>query len=59
MEHKMKKLVIVTTIAALLAVPAAAESLSVLLPSLTYPETVTTPSTKDCLPTAAVACPQE
>jgi hypothetical protein len=55
----MKNLVIVLTITALLAVPAAAQSLSVLLPSLTYPETVTTTSTKDCLPTAAVTCPQQ
>ena len=56
----MKRLVLLATIAALLAAPVAAQSLSVLLPSLSYPEPVTTPSTKDCVPTASVLClPQQ
>lgn len=39
-----------------LAVPASAQSLSVLLPQISFPEPVTTPSTKDCAPAAAVTC---
>jgi hypothetical protein len=56
----MKRFVVLATIAALLAAPVASQSLSVLLPTLTYPDTVTTTSTKSCSPMAAVACrPQE
>jgi hypothetical protein len=52
----MKRLVLVTTIAALLAAPVAAQSLSVLLPTLSFPDQVTTTSTKDCVPTRTVVC---
>jgi hypothetical protein len=52
----MKRLVILVVTAALLAAPVAAQSLSVLLPSLTFPEPVTTPSTMDCVPSATVIC---
>jgi hypothetical protein len=52
----MKRLVILSTIVALFAAPVAAQSLSVLLPSLSFPEPVTT-STKDCVPSATVVCP--
>jgi hypothetical protein len=53
----MPRLVVLAAIAALLAGPVPAQSLSVLLPSLTYPATITTTSTKDCVPTATIACP--
>lgn len=52
----MKGLVGLATLSVLLAAPVAAQSLSVLLPSLTFPEPVTTPSTKNC-DAATVACP--
>lgn len=55
----MKRLVALVTLTALLAAPVAAESLSVLLPSLSYPQTVTTTSTKDCVPAGAVVCPPQ
>jgi hypothetical protein len=55
----MKRLVILATIAALLAAPVAAQSLSVLLPALTFPETVTTTSTKDCVPGTTALCAPE
>jgi hypothetical protein len=53
----MKRIVILATIAALLAAPVAAQTLSVLLPSVTFPEPTTTSSTKDCVPGATVVCP--
>jgi hypothetical protein len=53
----MKRLVFLAAIAALLAAPVAAQSLSVLLPSLTFPEPPTVLSTKDCVPSAGVVCP--
>jgi hypothetical protein len=59
MEPAMKRLVALVTLTALLAAPVAAESLSVLLPSLSYPQTVTTTSTKDCVPAGAVVCPPQ
>ena len=52
----MKRLVILVVTAAVLAAPVAAQSLSVLLPSLSFPEPVTTPSTMDCVPSATVIC---
>ena len=52
----MKRLVILVVSAALLAAPVTAQSLSVLLPSLTFPEPVTTPSTMDCVTSATVIC---
>jgi hypothetical protein len=57
MEPDMKRLVFLAAIAALLAAPVAAQSLSVLLPSLTFPEPPTVLSTKDCVPSASVVCP--
>jgi hypothetical protein len=53
----MKRLVILATIAALLAVPVAAQSLSILLPVLSFPDPAPTISTMDCVPTATVTCP--
>lgn len=53
----MKRLVILATMAALLAAPVAAQSLSVLLPSLGFPDPVPTVSTMDCVPSATVVCP--
>ena len=53
----MKRLVILATIAALLAAPVAAQSLSVLLPLISFPDPVPTISTMDCVPSATVVCP--
>ena len=39
-----------------MAVPASAQSLSVLLPQISFPEPVTTPSTKDCAPATTATC---
>lgn len=55
----MKRLALLVTIASLLAAPVAAQSLSVLLPSLSFPEPVVTPSTMDCAPQSAVTCPPQ
>jgi hypothetical protein len=52
----MKRLVVLVTIAALLGAPVAAQSLSVLLPSVSFPEPVVTPATRDCLPGAKTGC---
>jgi hypothetical protein len=57
MEPDMKRLVFLAAIATLLAAPVAAQSLSVLLPSLAFPEPLTTSSTKDCVPSATTVCP--
>ncbi|MCX7289236.1 MAG: hypothetical protein NTW20_17285 [Rhodobacterales bacterium] len=57
----MKRLVILATVAALLAAPlaapAAAQSLSILLPALSFPGPAPTISTMDCVPTATMVCP--
>jgi hypothetical protein len=55
MEPVMKRLVILATIATALAAPVTAQSLSVLLPALSFPEPAPTPSTKNCAP-SMVAC---
>lgn len=55
----MKRLVILVTIAGLLAAPVAAQSLTDLLPALTLPALVATSSTKDCMPTPAMICPPQ
>ena len=55
----MKRLTILATLAALAAAPVAAQSLSVLLPALTFPQTVTTTSTKDCAPSPTMVCPPQ
>lgn len=52
----MKRLVILVTVASLLAAPLAAQTLSILLPALTFPATVTTIATMDCAPTEAPVC---
>jgi hypothetical protein len=52
-------LALVLTAVASLATPAAAQSLSILLPAISFPEPVTTPSTKDCAPDAPVCQNQE
>lgn len=44
----MHRFALVLAASAALAAPAAAQSLSVLLPAITFPDPVTTPSTKDC-----------
>jgi hypothetical protein len=59
MEPVMKRLTIIATLAVLAAAPVAAQSLSALLPALSFPQTVTTPSTKDCAPSPATVCPPQ
>ena len=49
----MKKTLIASLAALLLAAPAMALSLDTMLPTLTWPEDGVTASTKDCAPTAA------
>lgn len=49
----MKKTVIASLAALLLAAPATALSMDTMLPTLTWPEDGVTVSTKDCAPTAA------
>ena len=44
----MQRLAFVLAATVALAAPASAQSLSVLLPSLSFPETIVTPSTMDC-----------
>jgi hypothetical protein len=53
----MNRLIVLVTIVTLLAAPVAAQSLSVLLPALSFPEPVPTISTMDCVPTTTVVCP--
>jgi hypothetical protein len=53
----MKRLVALATFAALIAAPVAAQSLSILLPAITFPDPVVTTSTKDCAPTLTAVCP--
>jgi hypothetical protein len=55
----MKRLTILATLAALAAAPVAAQSLSVLLPALTFPQPIATPSTKDCAPSPVMVCPPQ
>jgi hypothetical protein len=57
MEPIMQRPALLVVFAALLAAPVAAQTLSVLLPSVTFPEPTTTSSTKDCVPGATVVCP--
>ena len=44
----MKRLALVLAASAALAAPAAAQTLTVLLPVISFPDTVMTPSTKGC-----------
>jgi hypothetical protein len=53
----MKRLVILAMSAAFLAAPVAAQSLSILLPTLAFPDPAPTISTMDCVPSATVVCP--
>ncbi len=53
----MKRFIILATIATLLAAPLAAQTLSILLPALTFPDPIPTISTMDCVPSATVTCP--
>ena len=39
-----------------LAAPLPAQTLSVLLPVISFPETIVTPSTKDCVTPSAAVC---
>jgi hypothetical protein len=48
MEMTMPRIAFALASLALLSAPAAAQSISTLLPLLTYPDPVTTGSTKDC-----------
>lgn len=52
----MKHLVLALTAAAALSAPAAAQSLSVLLPVLSFPDVVTTESTKNCTVGVSPVC---
>jgi hypothetical protein len=56
MEPKMRSLTLALVAAFALAVPAAAQSLSVLLPQISYPEPVNAPSTKSCVAAEAAVC---
>jgi hypothetical protein len=48
METPMKRLALVLAASAALTAPAAAQTLTVLLPVISFPDTVLTPSTKGC-----------
>lgn len=52
----MTRLAFVLAAVAALSAPAAAQSLSVLLPVLSFPEPVITPSTKGCSTMLAPVC---
>jgi|JI6StandDraft_1071083.scaffolds.fasta_scaffold143785_3 hypothetical protein len=56
----MKRLILALAATASLAAPLPAQTLSVLLPVISFPETIVTPSTKGCVtPSAAVCILQE
>ncbi len=56
----MKRFAIILAATGALAAPVAAQSLSVLLPVLSFPDPVVTPSTKDCATSNTQVCqPQE
>jgi hypothetical protein len=48
MEIKMTRIALAAVFTLALALPTAAQSLSVLLPVISFPDTVTSPSTKGC-----------
>lgn len=53
----MKRLALVLAASAALAAPAAAQTLTVLLPVISFPDSVITPATKGCgLVTAPAVC---
>lgn len=55
----MPRLIMVLAATAALGSPASAQSLSTLLPQISFPEPVTTPSTKGCVPTEVRVCQTE
>jgi hypothetical protein len=57
METQMKRFALVLAASAALAAPAAAQTLTVLLPVISFPDTVIAPSTKGCaLTSVATVC---
>ncbi|WP_167851038.1 MULTISPECIES: hypothetical protein [Tabrizicola] len=55
----MPRLIMVLAATTALGVPASAQSLSTLLPQISFPEPATTPSTKGCVPAEARVCRTE
>jgi hypothetical protein len=55
----MPRIALALAAVAALSMPAAAQTLTTLLPQLTYPEPVTTGSTKDCRIEQATVCQLE
>jgi hypothetical protein len=57
METEMKRIALVLAASLSLAAPVAAQSLNILLPTLTFPTDTVTPSTKGCeAPVSATTC---
>jgi hypothetical protein len=56
METEMTRVTLALVAALSLPIPASAQSLSVLLPLLSFPDPVTTPSTKGCGEIEAKVC---
>jgi hypothetical protein len=57
MEIEMKRIALVLSASLSLAAPVAAQSLNILLPTLTFPTDTVTPSTKGCAaPLAGSTC---
>lgn len=52
----MKRLILALAASAALSAPAAAQTLTVLLPVISFPDTVVTPATKGCAPLADKVC---
>jgi hypothetical protein len=48
MEIQMKRLALVLAASAALSTPVAAQTLTLLLPAISFPEPVVTPATKGC-----------
>jgi hypothetical protein len=57
MERKMKRIALVLAASLSLAAPISAQSLNILLPTLTFPTDTVTTSTKGCAaPVASTTC---
>jgi hypothetical protein len=57
MERKMKRIALVLAASLSLAAPVSAQSLNILLPTLTFPTDTVTTSTKGCAaPVASTTC---
>jgi hypothetical protein len=56
MEIPMKRFALVLAASAALAAPTAAQTLTVLLPVISFPDTVVTPATKGCAPFVDKVC---